>query len=125
MDATAVTAITNAVDFATIITGIGVIGAAVAVLYIAIKGGSALLGFLRRQLHGELCSPLLLIRKFTIMDIKDVIFANDLTFICFVALVAFAYMFLVDGSMGISLSLYQKVMYSFLIPTLCILFMGN
>ena len=48
MDATAVTAITNAVDFATIITGIGVIGAAVAVLYIAIKGGIALLGFLRR-----------------------------------------------------------------------------
>lgn len=38
MDALAVTAITSAVDFGTIITGIGAIGAAVALVLVATKG---------------------------------------------------------------------------------------
>jgi hypothetical protein len=47
MDAAAVTAVTGAVDFATIVTGIGAIGAAVALVFIAIKGAKLLLGMLR------------------------------------------------------------------------------
>lgn len=47
MDSTAVTAITSAVDFATIITGIGAIAAAMVVIKVARKGASLLLGFIR------------------------------------------------------------------------------
>ena len=47
MDATAVTAITSAIDFATIITGIGTVVAAVAVVLVAMKGGRLLLSALR------------------------------------------------------------------------------
>lgn len=47
MDAASVTAVTNSVDFATIITGIGAIGAAVAVVYVAMKGVRLLLSALR------------------------------------------------------------------------------
>lgn len=47
MDAAAVTAITGAVDFATVVTGIGAIAAAVALVYVAIKGGKLLLGMVR------------------------------------------------------------------------------
>lgn len=47
MDAAAVTAITGAVDFATIITGIGAIAAAIVVIKVAKKGASLLLGFIR------------------------------------------------------------------------------
>jgi hypothetical protein len=43
MDAAAVTAITGAVDFATIITGIGAIAGAVALVYIAVKGSQMVL----------------------------------------------------------------------------------
>jgi hypothetical protein len=46
MDAAAVTAITDSVDFASVITGIGVIAAAMAILLISIKGGKTLLSFL-------------------------------------------------------------------------------
>jgi hypothetical protein len=38
MDAAAVTAITGAVDFATVVTGIGAIGAALVVLKVAMAG---------------------------------------------------------------------------------------
>lgn len=48
MDATAVTAITSAVDFSTIVTGIGAIAAAIVVVLLAIKGATFLLGTLRR-----------------------------------------------------------------------------
>jgi hypothetical protein len=47
MDAAAVTAITSAVDFGTVITGIGAIAAAVALVYISIKGARLLLGMVR------------------------------------------------------------------------------
>jgi hypothetical protein len=47
MDAAAVTAITTAVDFGTVITGIGAISAAVALVYISIKGARMLLGMVR------------------------------------------------------------------------------
>jgi hypothetical protein len=47
MDATAVTAITSAVDFGTVVTGIGAIAAAVALVYISIKGARMLLGMVR------------------------------------------------------------------------------
>jgi hypothetical protein len=47
MDTAAVTAITSAVDFATVITGIGAIGAALVVIAIARKGARALLGMIK------------------------------------------------------------------------------
>lgn len=47
MDAAAVTAITGAVDFGTVVTGIGAIAAAVALVYISIKGAKMLLGMIR------------------------------------------------------------------------------
>jgi hypothetical protein len=47
MDAAAVTAITTAVDFGTVVTGIGAIAAAVALVYISIKGARMLLGMVR------------------------------------------------------------------------------
>lgn len=47
MDAAAVTAITGAVDFGTVVTGIGAIAAAVALVLIAVKGGRLLLGMIR------------------------------------------------------------------------------
>ena len=47
MDAAAVTAITSAVDFATIVTGIGAVGAAVVVLRVSIAGMRALVGAVR------------------------------------------------------------------------------
>lgn len=47
MDVLAVSAITGAVDFATIITGIGAVAAAVAVLFVSIKGGKTLINFIR------------------------------------------------------------------------------
>lgn len=47
MDAAAVTAITSAVDFATIITGIGTIAASVALVLISVKGAKMLLGMIR------------------------------------------------------------------------------
>lgn len=47
MDAAAVTTITSAVDFATIVTGLGAIGAAVAVVYIAARGVKMLLAAIR------------------------------------------------------------------------------
>lgn len=43
-----VEAITSAVDFAAIATGAGVIFGALAVAYVAFKGGSMLVGVLRR-----------------------------------------------------------------------------
>lgn len=47
MDAATVTSVTSAVDFATIITGIGAIAAAVVVVLIAVKGAKMLLGMVR------------------------------------------------------------------------------
>lgn len=47
MDAATVTTITSAVNFATIITGIGVICAAVALVLISVRGGKMLLGMIR------------------------------------------------------------------------------
>ena len=47
MNAAAVTEITSAVDFATVITGIGVIAAAVALVLISMKGAKLLLGMIR------------------------------------------------------------------------------
>lgn len=47
MNAAAVAAITGAVDFATIITGIGVIAAAVALVLISVKGARMLLGMIK------------------------------------------------------------------------------
>lgn len=47
MDAAAVTAITGAVDFATIVTGIGAIGAAVVGVYVAVRGARMLLSMVR------------------------------------------------------------------------------
>lgn len=46
MDATTVTAITTAVDFTTIVTGIGTIAASIALVLIAVKGARMLLGML-------------------------------------------------------------------------------
>lgn len=45
--ATMTTAITSAVDFAAIVTGIGVVIAAVAVVLVAMKGGKMLLAAIR------------------------------------------------------------------------------
>jgi hypothetical protein len=47
MDAAAVTAITSAVDFDTVITGIGSIAAAVALVLISVRGAKMLLGMVR------------------------------------------------------------------------------
>lgn len=47
MDATAVSAITTAVDFATIITGIGTVFAAVVLVKVAMVGGRKLLSAIR------------------------------------------------------------------------------
>lgn len=47
MDAAAVTTITSAVDFSTIVTGIGAIAAAIVVVLLAVKGSRMLLGMVR------------------------------------------------------------------------------
>ena len=47
MDATAVSTITDAVDFATIVTGIGAVFAAVVVVKVAMAGGRKLIGAIR------------------------------------------------------------------------------
>ncbi len=47
MDAATVTTITTAVDYATIITGIGAIAVAVAAVLISVKGAKMLLGMIR------------------------------------------------------------------------------
>ena len=47
MDAAAVTAITSAIDFTTIVTGIGAVFAAVIVVKVAMVGGQKLLSALR------------------------------------------------------------------------------
>ena len=47
MDATVVTSITSAVDYSTIVTGIGTIAAAVALVLISVKGAKMLLGMIR------------------------------------------------------------------------------
>lgn len=47
MDAAAVSAITSAVDFATVVTGIGAVAAAIALVMIAKKGAKMLLGMIR------------------------------------------------------------------------------
>jgi hypothetical protein len=47
MDSAAVTAITGAVDFGTVVTGIGAIAAAVALVLISIKGARLLLSMVR------------------------------------------------------------------------------
>lgn len=46
MDAAAVSAITSAVSFATVVTGIGAIGAALVVIAVAKKGGRALISMI-------------------------------------------------------------------------------
>ena len=47
MDATQVSAITGAVDFATILTGVGAVGAAIVVVKVAKVGVNMLLGTIR------------------------------------------------------------------------------
>lgn len=47
MDAAAVTAITSAIDFSTIVTGIGAVGAALVVMQVAKKGMRTLIGAIR------------------------------------------------------------------------------
>lgn len=47
MDAATVATITGAVDFATIVTGIGTVAAAVGVVYVAVRGARMLLGMVR------------------------------------------------------------------------------
>ena len=47
MDATAVAAITGAVDFATIVAGIGTVAAAVAVVMVAGRGARMLISIIR------------------------------------------------------------------------------
>lgn len=47
MDAAAVTAITSAVDFASVVTGIGAVFAAVVVMRVAYVGGSKLISAIR------------------------------------------------------------------------------
>lgn len=49
MDTATVTAITDAVDFAPIIVGIGTVAAAVGVVYIAMKGSKILLDAIRSR----------------------------------------------------------------------------
>lgn len=48
MDAAAVTAITGAVSFTTVVVGIGAIGAALVVIAVAVKGARALIGMVGR-----------------------------------------------------------------------------
>ncbi len=48
MDAAAVTAITSAVDFATVITGIGAVAAAIVLVLISMKGAKYLLNMVGR-----------------------------------------------------------------------------
>lgn len=47
MDATVVSAITDAIDFTTIIVGVGAVFAAIAVLKVAVIGGRKLLAAIR------------------------------------------------------------------------------
>lgn len=47
MDAATVAAITGAVNFTTVIVGIGAIAAAVALVLVSIRGGKTLLGMIR------------------------------------------------------------------------------
>lgn len=47
MDAAAVATITSAVSFTTIITGIGAVAAACALVYVAVKGARMLLSMIR------------------------------------------------------------------------------
>jgi hypothetical protein len=47
MDAAAVTVITDSVDFATIITGIGAVAAALVVVFVTTKGVKMLLGMVK------------------------------------------------------------------------------
>ncbi len=47
MDAAQVSTITSAVDFATIITGVGAVAAAVVAVLITVKGAKMLLGMVR------------------------------------------------------------------------------
>jgi len=47
MDAATVAVVTGAVDYATIITGIGAIAAAVVVVLVSVKGAKMLLGMVR------------------------------------------------------------------------------
>lgn len=47
MDAAAVTAITSAVDFGTIVTGIGAVFAAIVVVKLALAGGRKLVGAIK------------------------------------------------------------------------------
>jgi len=47
MDASAVTAITGAVDFATVITGIGAVFAAIVLVRVAMVGGKLLIAAIR------------------------------------------------------------------------------
>ncbi len=47
MDAATVAVITGGVNFATIITGIGVIAAAVSLVLVSVKGAKMLLGMIR------------------------------------------------------------------------------
>jgi hypothetical protein len=47
MDQASIDAITGAVDFTTIIAGIGTVAAAVALVYISVKGAKMLLGMIR------------------------------------------------------------------------------
>lgn len=47
MDVAAVTAVTSAVDFATVVTGIGAIFAAVVLVKVAMVGGSKLISAIR------------------------------------------------------------------------------
>lgn len=47
MTAADVLVITDSVDYSTIITGLGAIAAAVAVVYIAVRGAKMLLGMIR------------------------------------------------------------------------------
>ncbi len=47
MDATTVSTITGAVDYATIITGIGTVAAAVVVVLVSVKGAKFLLSMVR------------------------------------------------------------------------------
>lgn len=47
MDAAAVTAVTSAVDFSTIVTGIGAIAAAVVLVLLSVRGARMLLSMVR------------------------------------------------------------------------------
>jgi hypothetical protein len=47
MDASVISAITSAVDFSTVVTGIGTVAGAIALVLIATKGAKMLLGMVR------------------------------------------------------------------------------